>query len=750
MAQKQTPELARMLSQGVKAIAAQRGCNLAIIQDELAYRCAQSVGAEELTGHAVQKWRSETSGHIPRSQYVEVLARACVQEGNMDHDWLVSFLHQAQYYEADSLIADLFPQGKAISSQISIQHNLTHPDYQEFIGREAELRELKKRLRPYPHSPHHVITLKGVAGVGKSAVAMETARRYLHQPQTFPTSEQFGAIIWFSAKENYLTPESIRPRLAPQRTLEDLYIAIAITLKQPQILDRPLSEQHNLIRQGLQKQRTLIILDNLETVDDEKLMAFLREPPVPTKIILTTRHWVEVAYPVMLEGLANKDANEFIKRECARQKINLPDEDIDFLMKCTGNVPLAIVWSIGRMSYGFPVQSILEDLRSASGDFAKFCFEKSVSEIRKHDAFKLLMALTMFGGKAEREPLGYVGHLENDYQKRDKELAKLVKLSLVSHKKNVFKMLPLTYEYVQNELSHYPDFDALAFSRWVDWVIDENSTLSDYFDLEEDLFEKAREFIFSAKERVWILNAHPKEPSLEQQIRWIREGREVDGQKLSYQELLTNRLLNARRLIQRHGYYDELLLKAQNINKGAFQYIRVVQALDEKFSNEEIGYDYLRHFFKMTKVHREAREQNAQISVLLYKGAPRRNKTFVLVDEKYILVQDNDIVEGAYIMKGFRVVYDPPKPILKTFENIFEKVQSRAREVSYSNMKRMYETLPTLADALPPPILELVADLKKANYPNIEEQIKLLLTDLSNNKDPEMQEIYKSIKSQFV
>ena len=744
MGRKKNPELARLLTQGVKAIAAQRDCNINIVQDELAYRCAQAAGVEELSGHAVQKWRQE--GYIPREEYVEVLARACIREGGMGHDWFRSFLHQAKYYGADTLIAELFPDGNTSKGQVRIYHNLSHPDYQEFIGREQELNEVRQRLRPYPHSTHHVITLKGVAGVGKTAVAMETARRYLYQSHTFPASEQFGAIIWFSAKTYYLTPESIRPRLAPQRTLEDLYTAIATTLEQRHILDLPLARQHDLIRQILQRQRTLIILDNLETVDDDRLMAFLREPPVPTKIILTTRHWVEVAFPVMLEGMTDEDAAKFIGRECQRQTVVLSNDDTELLMQRTGKVPLAIVWSIGRIGHGLSVADVLRDLQDAEGDFAQFCFKRSVSEIRERNAFKLLMALTMFGGQAEREPLGKVAGLAQNYKERDKELAKLEKFSLISRQGNQFEMLPLTYEYAQNELSHHPDFDAEAFNRWVDWIIDENAALSDYFDQEEDLFGHAREFIFPAQERVWILNAHPKEPSLDQQTKWIREGCVDNGKVMTAGELLANRLQNARRLVQRHGYYDELLLRAQQ-SRGEFQYVRVVQAPGDKFSIQEIGYDYLRHFFKMTKVQKEAREQNAQISVLLYKGVPHRNKTFVLVDKKYILVQDNELVDGAFLMRGLRVIYDPPATILKTFENIFEKIQSHSTEVSYASMKRMYESLPTLADALVYPLVELISDLAAAQHPGFEQQVELLFKDMATNKDPEMQEVFSSVQS---
>lgn len=746
MGRKKNRELARLLTQGIRAIAAQRGCNINIIQDELAYRCAQAAGVEELSGHAVQKWRQE--GYIPREEYVEVLARACIREGGMGYDWLKSFLHQAKYYGADTLIAELFPQGSTSSGQVRIYHNLSHPDYQEFIGREKELSEVRQRLRPYPHSTHHVITLKGVAGVGKTAVAMETARRYLYQSHTFPASEQFGAIIWFSAKEHYLTPEGIRPRLAPQRTLEDLYTAIATTLEQRHFLDSPLAKQHDLIRQILLRQRTLIILDNLETVDDERLMAFLREPPVPTKIILTTRHWVEVAIPVMLEGMTDEDAVKLIERECKRQEIILSGDETNLLTQRTGKVPLAIVLSIGRISDGFPVADVLEDLSDSEGDFAQFCFKQSVSEIRERNAFKLLMALTMFGGQAEREPLGYVAGLAQDYQERDRELAKLEKLSLVSRQGNQFEMLHPTHEYAQNELSRHPDFDALAFDRWVDWIVEQTATASDYFSREERLFERARDFIFPAKERVWILNAHPKEFSHKDEIKRIREGQVEDKQILSADERLASRLRNAHRLIQRLGYYDELLLRAQQAEH-EFQYIRVVQSPNNEFNSEDIGYDYLRHFYKMTRAQKNALEQNSLISVLLYRGIPFRNKTFVLVDKNHILIQDNETRGGVYFMRGFRILYDPPSAILKTFEDLFEKIQSTSMEVSYASMKRMYENLPTLAEALTDPLVELINDLTATRHLDYKQQAEQLLADLAANKDPDVQLLFSSIQSRL-
>ena len=49
-------------------------------------------------------------------------------------------------------------------------HNLPQPNYGDFVGRETELKDLKRLLLPYPKSGHAVITILGVGGVGKSSL----------------------------------------------------------------------------------------------------------------------------------------------------------------------------------------------------------------------------------------------------------------------------------------------------------------------------------------------------------------------------------------------------------------------------------------------------------------------------------------------------------------------------------------------------------------------------------------------------
>ena len=76
------------------------------------------------------------------------------------------------------------------------------------------------------------------------------------------------------------------PRKQALRTLDDIYTTISVTLQREDITRARPERQAELVRNALTQQRTLLIVDNLETVDDEVVMEFLRELPAPTKLSL--------------------------------------------------------------------------------------------------------------------------------------------------------------------------------------------------------------------------------------------------------------------------------------------------------------------------------------------------------------------------------------------------------------------------------------------------------------------------------
>jgi len=287
-----------------------------------------------------------------------------------------------------------------------IYNNLPRPDYSDFVGREQEKKKviglLSSKKREW------VITIDGVGGVGKSALALEVAYHFLNNSTSMSKDEQFEAIIWTSAKQTVLTADGIRNRPQVLRTLEDIFTAISITLDREDIIRARAEEQAALAIEALIERRTLLIVDNLETVDDERLLEFLRELPSPTKVIVTTRHRIDVASPVRLVGMSEIEALALIGHLSQEKEVEINGEEAQKLYNRAGGLPLAIVWSISLMSYGHSVDSVLSRLGSAKNDVIKFSFQSSVETIKGEDAYKLLLALSLFAKDATREALGYV------------------------------------------------------------------------------------------------------------------------------------------------------------------------------------------------------------------------------------------------------------------------------------------------------------------------------------------------------
>jgi hypothetical protein len=353
------------------------------------------------------------------------------------------------------------------TEKIIIKHNLPQPQYGIFIGREGEIAQIINTLRPYPQSNHALVTIDGVGGIGKSALALEVAHRYLRNAQNLPDNERFDALVWVSAKTETLI-ETIVPRYKIINTLDGILKAIAEVLSSPEDMEKQ-AITLNLVISLLTKNRTLLIIDNLETIEDSSVFAFLREFPAPTKIIVTTRRRIDVAYPIRLLGMPEHEAKRLIGYECEKRTISLTSDEIHRVFERTGGIPLAIVWSMAQLGTGKTFENILRDLGNPTGNLARFCFEKVMESIRGKPSHKLLMALSLFENGAWDDDIGYVSDLPQiDFEKG---LEELEVLSLINRDKdsNYYRMLPLTREYAQAELQQLEklhDFLVYRRERW--------------------------------------------------------------------------------------------------------------------------------------------------------------------------------------------------------------------------------------------------------------------------------------------
>ena len=341
----------------------------------------------------------------------------------------------------------------------SILHNLPRPDYIEFIGRHNEFQKVIDGLT----GRSYLISIDGIGGVGKSALALEVGHQLLlhkviSNGKKLEKEHYYNAIIWVSAKTSSLRKDGIITRVQEVQTLQDILNAILITLEKDRNLNKSLNEKRELVRRELAKQRVLLIIDNLETIDDEQLLEFLRELPEPTKAVITTRHQISETYSIHLPGLTKLDAFALARTEAKQQGEILDQEHLERLYTRTGGVPLAIVWSIAQMKERGVDAAITSLHIDDSSYIAEFCFLDVVDSIKKKQSYHTLLALSLFSDKANRNALSYVTGFPQSLC--NNTLIELERLSLINKTSSRFWMLPLTKEFVITELNQ-PENTAL-------------------------------------------------------------------------------------------------------------------------------------------------------------------------------------------------------------------------------------------------------------------------------------------------
>jgi hypothetical protein len=280
-----------------------------------------------------------------------------------------------------------------------------------------------------------------------------------------------------SAKEEILTSQGRENATLPGltfRTLEDIYTAIAQVMQREDITRALPKEQDRIVNKALSERRTLLIIDNLDSVDDNRVKFFLRNLPMPTKAIITSREWIDVADLLPLTGLPFEESERLITEEATARGVYLTDKQLRRLHELTSGLPLPIKLSIARKASGETLDAVLRWLGDATSDLPEYCVKGQIDLAKERDinAWQVLLACTLFDldSGASRKTLGTVTDLS--VAERDKALAHLLHLSLINEisEDDRFWLLPRVQGYAGINLTNQAFGDHLI-NRWLDWAV---------------------------------------------------------------------------------------------------------------------------------------------------------------------------------------------------------------------------------------------------------------------------------------
>ncbi len=337
------------------------------------------------------------------------------------------------------------------------------------FGREAELSRLFDLINTVDA---RLITLTGPGGVGKSRLALETART---------TQAQFRDGAWFVP-------------LAGVSDTADLSAAIAIA--QGLSFAGPLGPEQQLIRQ-MQGRQLLLLLDNFEQLlpDGAELIASLILNLPALRILVTSRERLRLRgeIPVAVDGMDPKSARHLFADRVRRADINLPHEKIreaagtiGEICRVVGGLPLAIELAAAWARLLSPTEilselgnslvllaSDLHDLPARHRNMAAV-FEGSWARLAA-DEQKLLARLSIFAGSFTRNAA------ESICGATLSQMARLHDQSLLQRDRERFHLHELIRQFAAKKLESLPDELALVKGRHASYYIDLLSHLSDLF-----------------------------------------------------------------------------------------------------------------------------------------------------------------------------------------------------------------------------------------------------------------------------
>jgi tetratricopeptide (TPR) repeat protein len=180
-----------------------------------------------------------------------------------------------------------------------------------FVGREEELKQLCERLG----EPGAVVHVQGLAGKGKTTLALEFAHRY---------QRDFDAVYWLPCQSSSLA--SIAAELTR-----------LLGLKLEGDLPRVVSE----LKQYCAGKRCLLILDNVQDESPGDLI-----PGGAASVLVTTRHtnlkFLRMRQPVPLPVFTEEQCFDLFRRQLGADEVSKHKADCERLFQRVGYLPIAV------------------------------------------------------------------------------------------------------------------------------------------------------------------------------------------------------------------------------------------------------------------------------------------------------------------------------------------------------------------------------------------------------------------------
>lgn len=349
------------------------------------------------------------------------------------------------------------------STFFRVVDNLPDPECIEFIGRKRK----KNEILDYLSNPKvKVVALTGFGGYGKTELMKQVAIELKEN------SNQFQALIWVSFKrDRYVVEADCIDEIKNAdefRSLEDIYDLILEKIGQEvkqDILSYSLTQKTNKVERMLSEKSVLLLIDNYETVkDDRQIKNFVERPdklPSNVKLLVSSRIHID---PFMIKNVelgpfSKQETIQYLRSGFERVNVqfNLSEKFIDQIEKKSFGHPFSLQsilrWILdGKIHEHNIDRMIINSLNSTR--IGEFCFEKdyrSLDDVPRH-----LLCIACAKPDITKEELRLMAGaiLKLNYDSFSQELVRLARYNFILHPTDPSKIFvpDLVKFYVRKEL----------------------------------------------------------------------------------------------------------------------------------------------------------------------------------------------------------------------------------------------------------------------------------------------------------
>ncbi|MET8975199.1 BTAD domain-containing putative transcriptional regulator [Streptomyces sp. NPDC004539] len=249
-------------------------------------------------------------------------------------------------------------------------------DLRTFVGRRDELARITGALDDRDGTTATasavINTIEGMAGVGKTVLAVHLAHRLAHR---FPDGQLYVNLRGFDASGPYVTAAE---------ALRSFLIALGVSARH---LPADVDSQVALYRSILAGRRVLVVLDNAR---DSQHVRPLLPGSSTCLVVITSRTQLRGlvathgAAPLILGPLSEAESREVLVRHLGQDRTTAEPEAVDAIVEFCHRLPLALAVIAARAATlpGFSLSAIAAELRAGHDNLDAFADDDPYTDLR--------------------------------------------------------------------------------------------------------------------------------------------------------------------------------------------------------------------------------------------------------------------------------------------------------------------------------------------------------------------------------